>query len=1368
MSPVLAPARVGWVNRPGSQNEGGPYPVWNAAGDPTIDPNKNAVVPRVYGRARVKPVILYVNWAGRGEGTESLNNGGAIYGTLFDAVLAFGQAGATLAGVWKSSDFAGYQLNSSGAWQWTGAELYSALRSLTGHTLIAQQTQGGSTYNSYPTVELLTAAAGPAWGKRFGGTVLTYRGNDTPSPTWAVTDITGSGNAPPAWSALTGAAVGMAFGGVSHVRFPQLSCVETADLFPDIQFLVDGVGGGPNCSPDAAIRDVLVNLIGLPADSIITNQGPDGAYSSSALAYWTGLGGTLSLNRAVTGDASAALAELLQAANCELVFSGGYCKVLPLGDSPIASAYTPCASAYSIGPSDLFGDSGVKVEITEDGETYNAVPVRYKDAAKNFDDAIYTYRDDFDSAQRGRITAGDVDNKWITTAAHASWLSQALVYNSLRNRRTLSFRLSPRYQLLEPGDLLSVNDGLGGPTIVCRVTDLEEGADFSLDIKASEWSGATTPKDLTPEVPSPAPTFPPPSMYGSPSKASSDNAAAITSINYTLLDPVTGLPATNQIATGTQSKVNDPTTGLAATNGIATSAQATARQAASDAAAASQAVTTRAAKDLSDAAANSVAARLIPPSLLGGGNVLRNSSFSSPETNASLYNHGPVPAGWDEYNGGTEACTYSVPTSGGVDGGGYARCDWTVANTGTRGWRTASSYTVNGQAGGIVGGWRKDQWYTVTMWAHSFGSAISGGAMQLCWNIGPTDTVTVSAPALANSWQRYVFRIRWAGNSPEPNGQMFLSCTNRGTAGSLGLDQVQVEEGEVATAYAPRATELVTDSVKAGMVSAGAIGAREIAADSAIFQKVMVGDLTNLCANPSGDGSATGWTGATAVQSGVWAEGGPALRQTGQMATFGPRFQVTPGDQFWVECDAVPEEPTPGSLQIGLAFSDTLTGGYVDGVVLAQTAVAGGGVQHLSGVVTLSDSRAKYAVPYTWKGSASTGAWYYRRVQVRRMAAGNLIVDGAITATKLAAKAVTAQHLAIGDWENLCTNPSGDNGLAGWTLGVTSYGASGAWPGFNELVQTNRDGLFGTPFAVTPGDQFYVSCDVFTQGGWTLGDFSLGLCFYQNSTSVAQGTQANWVAGFTASKSGGIQHVEGRVTVPSGVAFGQIWTCIDATRGATGSAAFRNVQVRRMNGGKLIVDGELTASKMRTDALETSNYSEKCPLDGVTLIKAADGTRYCPTAGHGTRTDGIPIAGGKLASAGTALKVAAGSFQCGMVAAFACQANNSGVITIAEQVGISSVAYTSITVPWGGGSVPLQALRITFAAALPSAARYIVQPITWTSGGGSWSGWQWQTWAADTTGCTIFPFDLYNRTPTSANPGSAQPYGVRVGIIPLW
>ncbi|PHV09883.1 hypothetical protein, partial [Chitinimonas sp. BJB300] len=67
------------------------------------------------------------------------------------------------------------------------------------------------------------------------------------------------------------------------------------------------------------------------------------------------------------------------------------------------------------------------------------------------------------------------------------------------------------------------------------------------------------------------------------------------------------------------------------------------------------------------------------------------------------------------------------------------------------------------------------------------------------WNTHPISTDVLENPTLTLHWQRYVYRITW-GASVEANGRLFL-CKQVGASGMVDFDHVQVQEGNVVTAW---------------------------------------------------------------------------------------------------------------------------------------------------------------------------------------------------------------------------------------------------------------------------------------------------------------------------------------------------------------------------------------------------------------------------------------------------------------------------------------------------------------------------------------------------------------------------------------
>lgn len=604
--------------------------------------------------------------------------------------------------------------------------------------------------------EIITGAASP-WGKRWSAWPDTY------------VDITG---AFPAWSYLAGGpCAGQGFFGIAHIRAERMAL--GGDGFqtklPAIAVLVDGIGGS-DANPSEVVHYILEQLLGVDPSNVVTDVGPDGRAESSYDA-WLAAMTDLRVNGLITGTPREAIQQILDATCAELAYSEGKFKIWPLGDLPVGgyvpSQYDAGAAAWDpivIDRNELAPGDIISCSMVEESQVFNAIPVRYKDKAKEFKEATYTWTDPDDRERRGLRRGPSVSNPWITSAKFASLFSQFLVKKSLNRRRRFSFTVSSRWIALEVGDLVILSDGvwnagtqtfddvLGVPGTLCRISLIVEKRDGTFEIEAWEWgSGATHPIDLTPEQP-------------------------VRPANVT---PVV-------------------TADIAAINA-------------------------------------GLGARPI-----GGGNLLLNSSMEL-DSNAD-----GMPDGWALYNNGGEACTPSVQ-SGGVYGGYFARLDWTTPNSQSRGWYTrATGLSVRGRAAGTQGGWRQGQWYTISWWmrANAAIAAASAGAWA-AYNVNPSDEEVVSLPYLTTSWQRYVVRHRWTGSVP-PNGEIYITYGGNVANGQLDIDGIQVEEGERETAYAP--SELDAQDAAAGAQTSADTAQSTASSALSTALAAAVADLSNVSA----------------------------------------------------------------------------------------------------------------------------------------------------------------------------------------------------------------------------------------------------------------------------------------------------------------------------------------------------------------------------------------------------------------------------------------------------------------------------------------------------------------------------------------
>ena len=217
-------------------------------------------------------------------------------------------------------------------------------------------------------------------------------------------------------------------------------------------------------------------------------------------------------------------------------------------------------------------------------------------------------------------------------------------------------------------------------------------------------------------------------------------------------------------------------------------------------------------------------------------------------------------------------------------------------------------------------------------------------------------------------------------------------------------------------------SSIAANSITANQVAAGAIGATQIAANSIVASKLVITDTTNLCGNPSADGTLglDGWSGGVtgAVGAPCYLGNANCLNQTNRDGFYGNIFTVVPGDSYRVHFDACPDawsNNPAGDFTVGFVFTDQ------SGNVLAYTGSGYNSRTHsgswatTDGIVTVP-SGAFYARVWSQINAAAgaTGGWFFRSVTINKATNGQLLVDGSITAPKIAAGAITADMVTTG------------------------------------------------------------------------------------------------------------------------------------------------------------------------------------------------------------------------------------------------------------------------------------------------------------------------------------------------------------------
>jgi hypothetical protein len=265
----------------------------------------------------------------------------------------------------------------------------------------------------------------------------------------------------------------------------------------EIQFTPFGaaVGGSPDALPGVVDVDFLTNVhygVGFPADLI----GDRGVYNNYCLAAGMLVSPVLTEQQA----ASRFLADLMTATNSEYVWSAGQLKVVPYGDAAISGnggIYTPpSAPLYSLGDDDFrrannSDDAPIVVTRKRVAEQGNTISIEYLDRTSDYNPAVVEVKDDA-AIQAYGLRKKDLKTLHFFCFANAAHMSAALMLGREKVVRTFSFVLGPEYILLDPMDIVAVNDAaLGLVDQWVRIREIQENDDLTLSITAEEYLAGT-------------------------------------------------------------------------------------------------------------------------------------------------------------------------------------------------------------------------------------------------------------------------------------------------------------------------------------------------------------------------------------------------------------------------------------------------------------------------------------------------------------------------------------------------------------------------------------------------------------------------------------------------------------------------------------------------------------------------------------------------------------------------------------------------------------------------------------------------------------------------------------------------------------
>ncbi|MCW1241940.1 phage tail spike protein [Bacillus pretiosus] len=196
---------------------------------------------------------------------------------------------------------------------------------------------------------------------------------------------------------------------------------------------------------------------------------------------------------------------------------------------------------------------------------------------------------------------------------------------------------------------------------------------------------------------------------------------------------------------------------------------------------------------------------------------------------------------------------------------------------------------------------------------------------------------------------------------------------------------------------------------------------------------------------------------------------------------------------------------------------------------------------------------------------------------------------GAITADKIRAGTITTYKLTVGDFTNLCPNPTFDGGSREeWDRG-TVVAATAAEvpkgkpaPTAHVFKQAERDSYCGQYFPVRSGERFWVEAAAATTT--SKHEYGVGLQFQK-----ADGTYI-WNATARRKPTANWDLVGAEIIVPDGAVRARTFAQINATADF-GAWYVTNIAVRRRVDSSLVVDGSIHAGKIAANAITTDKIA---------------------------------------------------------------------------------------------------------------------------------------------------------------------------------
>ncbi len=302
------------------------------------------------------------------------------------------------------------------------------------------------------------------------------------------------------------------------------------------------------------------------------------------------------------------------------------------------------------------------------------------------------------------------------------------------------------------------------------------------------------------------------------------------------------------------------------------------------------------------------------------------------------------------------------------------------------------------------------------------GSQIANGAISItkfASGLSPVEIVA-TLPTTGNFEGRMVY-LTTDDKLYRYNGTSFISTTAAtDLTGQITTTQITdnaITTGKIA-ANAVTATQILAGSITTGKIAAGAVTATEVAAGAITASKLVVMDTSNMYPDPNltDPASLTGtFTFAASVtltssRNVVWIV--PSAVDTSAATDFIP---VEAGKPYFFSSELSQGGGTDANQRMMVIWYAMNSAGATTDL----GAVTVGALNTALGTVTVSNTltapvNARLCKIVWFRYGGGTANTYYGSPVMRRATNGELIVDGAITAGKIAAGAITAGTLAAG------------------------------------------------------------------------------------------------------------------------------------------------------------------------------------------------------------------------------------------------------------------------------------------------------------------------------------------------------------------